>query len=82
MEVKPGSKIETRDGADILLIPEYDFDNDETTWIERKVIPNTDGKPKAGDTFRHETGVSFKIADLPAMLFGKVVKREQPKDGG
>ena len=84
MEMKPGSKIETRDGADILLIPEYDFDTDETTWIERKIVatptPTKPGGPMPGDTFRHETGASFKIADLPSLIFGKVVKREDKSE--
>jgi hypothetical protein len=84
LSIKPGSKVEMRDGVECLVIPEYDFDTDQTAWIVRPIVKSATGpKFKPGDTLKHtETGESFDIVDPLAKILGadKVKKRDKPDD--
>jgi hypothetical protein len=72
LSIKPGSKVETRDGKECLVIPEYDVHSDQITEYVRPILKGrTEPKFKPGDVLGVEnTAGKADIVDLPSKLFG------------
>ena len=65
----PGSSIETRDGAECVVIPTYDIDTDTQGETVLRIVDDVTSKPKPGDLLTNlKTGAQFKIVDPAALL--------------
>lgn len=75
----PNARIEVRDGVEVVVIPTWDFNTDESgEHLYELVRDGGERAPKfqPGDTLRHtETGTPFDVVDPVAKLMSQSLRK-------